>query len=285
MRIDKQVHVVFRACPEIAYDLAGLPFPGECRVESPVFKELERRADVLFVPEDAASPLCMVEVQFQPDATVYTRLVVEMALQQEKGGCAREIQGVVFFGRRSLDPATRPWCEVVHAVYMDEALARLRESQPNHPAVDVFAPVWIPTEAGLEASAKDHYNRLNALPLEEPRREALIRAFMSWLFERLKTDDRKHIAMILDLPDITETAAGRELIGIGLERGRQKGREEAAVTAIRKIGARHFGGPASDELDARVLSLPLPLKEELVVAMMDQGSWEDVQAWIEQNHA
>ncbi len=288
MKIDKQVHVIFRACPDMAYDLAGLPSPGPCKAESPVFKGLERRADMVFVPDDVSRPVCVAEVQFQWDEKIYTRIVVEMALLQEQGKFERAVQGVIFFGRRSLDPATKPWSEVIHAVYLDEALERMREVEPEHLALDVFAPVWVRSQTQLEASAKTHYNRIRNLPLAEPQREAFLDAFLSWLFERFKTDDRKYIAMILDLPDITETVAGKELIEIGIERGIERGREEgrsaASVAAIRKMGEKHFGA-APAELDARIVKLPLTVKEDLVVAMMDLGSWEDVTSWMEKNNA
>jgi predicted transposase YdaD len=293
MRTDKQFFSIFRACPELVYELAGLPSPGPCQLRSESFKEFARTADAVLEPHDKKQPACVIEVQFQRDETIYTRLVIEMALAQEKKRY-RGVQGIIFFARKALDPRTPPWQRVVQAVYLDEALEKLRLEQPEHLALDVLAPICIESDSALEAAAASHYHRIRQQSLPLPQRDALLAVFESWLFERFKTMDRKKLAMILKFPtaDITSTVAGRQILeegmsrGIeqGIEKGIEQGRDAASLEAIRKMGGRHFGKLAKT-LDARLKKLPTKHKERLFEAMMDMGSWKDVAAWVAKKSA
>lgn len=275
MTTDKQVYLIFRTLPEMVYVLAGLPNPGVCHMESVSFKDIERTTDGLIVPDDESRPMCLFEVQFQLSATIYTRMAVSMALAQEPH-LPREIQGVVFFARRAMDPATPPWPRIVHAVYLEEELLRLARNEPGHPLVAVFAPVFVEDESELEAAAAGYYHQLETASLTEAQRDTLMRVFFDWLMERLQTKSREEIAMILNLSDVRESRAAKEL----LDEGRKEGLQEGVLNALLVFGSRHFGAcPAA--LETRIRGLDLGAKEALFSAMMDMGGWQDVSAWLD----
>ncbi len=142
MKTDKQFYQIIRACPELIYELAGLPPPGPCRTMSETFKELSRSADAVIEPLDESLPVCVVEVQHQMDASIYNRLAMEMALAQQQRNY-RSVQGVILFPRRELDPGTQPWRQIIQPLYLDELVDDLRETKPDHLLLDLLAPTFL----------------------------------------------------------------------------------------------------------------------------------------------
>jgi predicted transposase YdaD len=302
VKTDKQFYRLFNACPQLAYELAGLPDPGPCRVQSENFKEIARTADLVLDPKNKKHPSCILEVQFQPDEHIYTRTAIEMALAQ-RSRRNQAITGIILFRHRKIDPATRPWNQIIKAVYLDEELEKLRKTNPEHVLLDLLAPIYLDKQSELEAKAHIHYHRLRQRPLPELVRQNFIDIFESWIIHRLKTQDPKLLAMTLHLPppdfDVKDTPLGRAFYEAGheagheagrkegrekgREEGREKGREEGradlALAGIQKLGARHFG-KLPRTLDTAIRKLPGKLKVSLFEAMMDMGSWKDVSAWI-----
>ncbi len=287
MRTDKQVYLIFRAQPELAFELADLPSPGPCRMESTTFKELERTTDGLIVPESADEPVTVLEVQFYEDAAIYNRTATMMALAQQPR-LPQPVQGLVFFASRTLDPRTQPWDRIIHPVYLDEALRSLQATAPLHPLVAVFAPVFIETVQELETNAKHYYHALGEAPVPDDVRHTLLRVFCDWLFERFKHLSRKEITMILDLPDVRDTIVGRELLeegiekGIekGLEKGIERGQRKAWLDMVNQIGKKRLG-PLNSDLQDRISRLDDPTLHGLVDAMFDLPTWQAVKAWLD----
>ena len=78
----------------------------------------------MVVPHDPSQPLTVVEVQFQPDDTIYPRIVTEMAAVQIEHQM-RAVQGIILFRFPDLDPQTQPWNQVVHAFLLRDLVAML----------------------------------------------------------------------------------------------------------------------------------------------------------------
>ena len=114
MKTDRQVYRLFQANPEWLFKLTGLESPGPSEFRSFTVKSLQRDADGVVVPHDPGHPLTVVEVQFQPDDTIYPRIVTEMAAVQIEHQM-RAVQGIILFRFAHLDPRTGPWNQVVRA--------------------------------------------------------------------------------------------------------------------------------------------------------------------------
>lgn len=152
METDKQLYRVFGAQPAWVFQLAGLPPVGKYVMRSLTVKALERRTDGVIVPQSATRPLSVVEFQFGENPQMYTRIVQKMAAVQEEFAM-REVQSVIFFGDRRLDPRTEPWTSSVRAIVLPDELRGWAERSPNHPLVAAFQPLMAASEAGLERNA------------------------------------------------------------------------------------------------------------------------------------
>lgn len=266
MHTDKEIYQIFRQCPQLLFELADIEDPGKCSMESVTVKSLQRSMDGLVRPEDPEQPLTIIEIQFQRAESIYNRIVVEMALVQEANDM-RHVRGVIFFASCSLDPSVPPWTNCVQAVMLDEALARREAAMPADPFVAVFKPVFEFDDSKLEKEAATHYRHLQTSDqLNIDQAETLQTVFLGWFLERFRDRSHKDIAMILDLPDIEDTRAGRELLEKGLEKGLEQGLESSILLITKK----RFGTEClDDELEAGIRALRYPALEELLGDLLD----------------
>jgi len=230
MKTDKQLYALFAANPLWIFELTKIDSPGPAVMKSVALKAIERTADGVVFPESPEPPLSVVEFQFQFDAAIYTRIVLEMALLQQQY-VGRGIQGIILFADRSLDPRAEPWVKVVQTFYLGELLTDLELRSPEHPLVAVFRPIMEENEAALEKEIGRYYNQITSSDLPESIRIALIDVFLNWVGQRFRYKDKQEIEeMIIGaLPDIRETQLGKDLIQIGWSEGKLEGKLEGNV--------------------------------------------------------
>jgi len=224
MNTDKHVYEVFAAFPEWVFLLIKRKQNGTYRFVSVTIKAIQRSADGVLFPDLFDEPILVLEYQMYPDEKIYGRIVIEMAIiQQENPG--REVQGLVIFGSRDLDPRTDPWSKVVSAYYLDEMLSELAETSPDHPLVALFQPLVEKNTDLLRQNAKNYYTQIEAYATENSSKNKLKDVFLDWLIQRFKDLGKKEIEQMLlgKLPDLRETQAGKDLIAIGLEQGIEQG--------------------------------------------------------------
>ncbi len=279
MHTDKQVYQLFKYCPEAIFEFAELKAKGPFRLESISVKALERITDGLVLSEDASEPITVIEVQFQRDSSIYNRLVLTMA-QIQLTHDLRPVRGIIFFAERALDPRVAPWADAIQAVYLDEVLAHREARDPNDPIVAVFKPVLEQDSAALEMHAARYYRNIQSSQLTGSQIAALSEVFISWLLERLQDRTAQDLAMILDLPSIKDTRAGKEIyeegIEKGIEKGIGKGRDEGLEEAVITILESRFSAPLDEGLTTSIKDLPITtlrqfLRECLTVASLTEA--------------
>ena len=294
MHTDKEIYLIFRHCPDLLFQLAGKPSPGPCSVSSVEVKALQRTMDCLIVPEDDSATLSVLEIQFQKSSTIYTRTAVEMASIQEMHSM-RSVEGIILFAHRKLDPQTPPWSHIIQAVYLQDELEKLEATQPDHPLINVFRPLFEPSDQVLEQNAGVYYRQLQRSPLTESQREALCDVFVSWFADRFSHKTLKEIQMqFVERPDIQNTVLGRELIQIGIAKGLDEGRalgvnegralgvDEGRTGGIQQsvlcIMAKKWG--SIPPLEAKVCRLGLEEIQNLPSDLFDMSTPEDLEHWL-----
>ena len=292
MRTDKQVFQVFRAFPEWLFHLTGLPSPGTCSLQSFTVKALQRDTDGILVPVDLVQPITVAEFQFQFDETIYTRVVTEMAAVQEAYKM-RAVQGLIIFGKDSLDPRTASWTQVVHVCVLPEVVANLCRSRPNHPIGALFQPLLQKDLAVLETDAVRHYRAIKYSKLDKRRRKLLMDVFVDWLEQRFPRKLKREIEIMLlgELPDLEETASGKELIAIGEKRGEKRGEERGEKRGEKRgeermlkeailllLKDRFRSVPA--EMEERIENLPSTGKKQLLTMVARATTLKDVEDWL-----
>ncbi len=272
MRTDKQLLRIFETVPEWIFELTGLPSPGTSTLKSLIVKALERRADGVVIPEATDRPLTVVEFQFQRDATVYPRIVVEMALLQQSYQM-RPVQGLIFFGYNELDPKTEPWTRVVRTYLFPDVLRQFEQSHPGHPLVAAFKPLVVEDDSELRRDAAAYYRTIRDSDLPTFCKEALQEVFVSWLEQRFQYLGKKDMEMILlsELPELEETQCGKDLIQIGEARG-------LAKAIVRYLTTRF--GAIPGEMEQQIRSLSAEQAERLLQFVLECETVAEAAQWL-----
>lgn len=154
--------------------------------------------------------------------------------------------------------------------------------------VTVFKPVLERSEAVIEKQAAAHYHRLKTSRLSASQRRIFLSVFIDWLSQRFENRSSKDIkTMIAEFVGIENTALGREMIGIGVERGRKQGMRQGMEqgmqrgrgAVLRNLIAAKFGkaaAPLSDRLD----KLSTNDLDTLAVALLEMKKVAELRAWL-----
>lgn len=99
LKTDSLYYKIFAAAPRIFFELIGQPVSTDHRFDSVEVKQTAFRIDGVFLPAPTASDptVYFVEVQFQPDATLYQRLFAEIALFLKHHPDTQHWRAVVLF--------------------------------------------------------------------------------------------------------------------------------------------------------------------------------------------
>lgn len=107
MKTDKIFYTLFRAFPDLLFELLGQPteLAQVYEFKSVEIKELAFRLDGVFLPSDEypSQPLYFVEVQFQKDDDFYWRFITEVFLYLRQYKPNRLWQAVAVWESRSLE--------------------------------------------------------------------------------------------------------------------------------------------------------------------------------------
>jgi len=280
MDTDKPLFRLFSACPNWLFELAGLPSPGASEFRSFTVKALERRSDGLIVPQDTHEPLRIVEFEFRRDEGIYRRVVTEMIAAQEDFQ-GRMVHGMIFFGSRRHDPKTKPWTQLVQSFVMDDLLKDFQKKHPNHPLSAVFQPL-LETQANvLESTAVEHFRTIQQSSLSARRKAVLTAIFVDWLEQRFPEKHKREIEIMLlgELPALEETQSGKDLIRIGLARGRAEGEVQMRTADIVKIINLRFA-TAPQSLQSRIGKLTPEQRARLLEFVVTCQSLTEIRDWL-----
>ncbi len=129
MKTDSIFYRLFQELPSIFFELIGNPpeIAEDYNFSSVEIKQTAFRIDGVFIPTQIEdNPIYFVEVQFQTDTEIYSRLFSEIFLYLRQNQPKNSWRGVVIFPSRSLDTAdTNNYSEFftsqrVSRIYLDE---------------------------------------------------------------------------------------------------------------------------------------------------------------------
>ena len=164
MRTDKEFFKLFQAYPDLLKLLTPIPEGANYSFGSEVFKEVERRLDGYFVPDNPDHPHFILEVQVAPDASIYPRLIMEMTMvslnlinnPSQNPKTDHDIRAVLLFLQESSDLKNEPWYSFVRAcpdmiqiVYLDQIMRQLGENEKVHPVWATFQPLFAKNDQTL----------------------------------------------------------------------------------------------------------------------------------------
>jgi predicted transposase/invertase (TIGR01784 family) len=280
MRRDSIFYKLFQQSPQLLFELLiDPPENAEAyRFDSVAVKEPKFEIDGVFLPPESDVPgiVYFCEVQFQKDEMLYERVFAESALYFYRNRVRfSDWQAVVIYPSRSTEQSdiyphrTLLNGNQVHRIYLNE-LGDLR-------SLSLWLALMVLTTVE-EEQAPDEARYLLARTRQEVSQEAgraiieLVTTIIAYRFEQLS---RMEVESMLDIK-LKETRVYREI----KEEGREEGREEEAVNLIIRQLSKRLG-KVSEEIRSSIISLPLPVLEDLSEALLDFTNLANLQSWIE----
>ncbi|MEM9945097.1 MAG: Rpn family recombination-promoting nuclease/putative transposase [Cyanobacteria bacterium P01_D01_bin.36] len=308
MKRDSIFYKLFRQSPTALFDL--LPNSPEnasrYRFDSVAVKEPRFEIDgVLLPPEDTVGPVFFIEVQFQPDKTLYERIFAEIALYFYRNAKRfSDWQVIVIYPSRSTEQKR---------LYPHRSL--LNGPQFHRICLDELGdistlPIWIGLmvlttidEAEAPTEARQLIDRTEQINDAEETR-AIIEMVTTIISYKFKELTPREVEEMLDIT-FEETRVYREVkaeaerkgleeglekglekgleegLEKGLEEGLEKGRKDEALSLVTRLLKKRFG-----QLDSYVQSTTAELSvedlEDLSEAIFDFSNERDLKNWLQE---
>jgi len=289
MKTDSLFHELFRRWPALALDLAGLDPAAAPRYafRSEELKQTALRLDGLLAPDpDSDDPFVFIEVQFQPDESLYRRLFAELFLFLHRAPRPRDWRALVLYPDATVERIPLGYAGLltlpaVRRVCLDQLDAEARAT----PGWDLLQLIVTPTDhAAVRAKAL-----LQAAPAEPGAALDWSNFIETILVYKLPLSTREEIQAMLGITDIdlkqarfyqdvfAEGQAEGQQQGQqqGRQEGQQQGRQAEAVRLLQRQLTRRFGAlPAWAE--ARLRQADTETLESWAERLLEAPRVEDV---------
>nr|NCQ83812.1 Rpn family recombination-promoting nuclease/putative transposase [Microcystis aeruginosa W13-18] len=222
MKTDSLFYQIFLRFPDSFFDLIGQPRQQAANYQftSQEVKQLSFRLDGLFMPlrEDIQQPLYLVEVQFQPDDTLYYRLFAELFLFLKQYQPPHPWQIVVIYPHRRVErEQSLHFGEIlnlasVRRIYLDEL--------PHNPSLGIgVIKLVVESETEAVRTAQTLIERTREEITDQSSQRQLINLIESIIIYKLPQKSREEIEAMFELSDLKQTRVYQEALAEGEERG------------------------------------------------------------------
>jgi predicted transposase/invertase (TIGR01784 family) len=291
VRTDALFYELFQTSPSLLFELLGLDvsLASTYRLRSIEVKQTAFRLDGVLLSDRNEQPLYFLECQFQKDRQFYLRLFGQIALYLRREQYTGDWCAVALFARRSLDPgvplAYRAFetCGQVQRLYVQE------QAQAGSLAMTVLQLVNCP-RSRMRSQVAALVERVSG----EGGSESQKRQIMEWVetivvskFPHLSVEE---IAEMLKMESLRRTRVFQEALqegqAEGLKAGRAEGLEagkQAQAVAMNLRLLQHRLGALSPDVVERVGQLPLPVLDNLSLALLEFDSEAQVRNWLTQH--
>ncbi|GCA74986.1 hypothetical protein MiTe_01814 [Microcystis aeruginosa NIES-2520] len=258
MKTDSLFYQIFLRFPDSFFDLIGQPQPGAANYQftSQEVKQLSFRLDGLFMPlrEDIQQPLYLVEVQFQPDDTLYYRLFAELFLFLKQYQPPHPWQIVVIYPHRGVErEQSLHFGEIlnlasVRRIYLDEL------PYGDNPSLGIgVIKLVVESETAAVRTAQTLIERTREEITDQSSQRQLINLIESIIIYKFPQKSREEIEAMFGLSDLKQTRVYQEALAEGEEQGLQEG-ERLVVENLLRV---RFGelDPPLQAIISRILQL------------------------------
>ena len=260
MKTDSLFYQIFLRFPDSFFDLIGQPQQQAANYQftSQEVKQLSFRLDGLFMPlrEDSQQPLYLVEVQFQPDDTLYYRLFAELFLFLRQYQPPHPWQIVVIYPHRGVErEQSLHFGEIlnlasVRRIYLDEL--------PHNPSLGIgVIKLVVESETEAVRTAQTLIERTREEITDQSSQRQLINLIESIIIYKLPQKSREEIEAMFGLSDLRQTRVYQEALAEGEERGLERGLQEGERLVVENLLRVRFGelDPPLQAIISRILQL------------------------------
>ncbi|MDB9306084.1 Rpn family recombination-promoting nuclease/putative transposase [Nodularia spumigena] len=238
MKTDSIFYRIFQELPSIFFELIGnSPHLAETYTFSSIeIKQTAFRIDGVFLPtQGEQNPIYFVEVQFQTDTEIYSRLFSEIYLYLRQNQRKNSWRGVVIYPTRSLDTSDiNNYSEFftsqrVTRIYLDELGETI-----SLPIGIATIKLIVENKDTAIVTARELIDRSQQEINAEPKRQQLLQLIETILVYKFPTMSRKEIEEMFGLSDLKQTRVYQEAKQEGLQEGKQEGLQEGKQEGLQE---------------------------------------------------
>ena len=236
MKTDTIFYRLFQSFPSIFFELINQPpeTANTYQFSSVEVKQLAFRIDGVFLPKsNPSSPIYFVEVQFQPDKKLYSRLLTEIFLYLDKTELTNNWRGVVVYPSRSIDVGeTDRYIELltsgrVTRIYLDE----LDSATSRSIAIGTVKLVVEP-ESSAVTKAKELINLAKQQIASEITQREFLELIETIIVYKFPQKSREEIEKMFGFSELKQTKVYQEAKQEGKVEGRLEGKLEGKLEAV-----------------------------------------------------
>ncbi|HYX15126.1 MAG TPA: Rpn family recombination-promoting nuclease/putative transposase [Nostoc sp.] len=236
MKTDIIFYRLFQEFPDIFFELIGNPPESASlyQFSSIEIKQTAFRIDGVFLPtQGRENQIYFVEVQFQADGEIYSRLIAEICLYLRQNQPSNDWGAVVLYPNRNVDTGDiKHYREFftsgrVRRIYLDE----LGEGA-SLPIGIATAKLVIATDDIAIAQARELIDRTKSEISSPPKQQQLLQFIETILAYKFPTMSREEMEEMFGLSELKQTRFYQEAFQEGVEQGKVQGIEEGKVQGI-----------------------------------------------------
>ncbi|MGI2903048.1 Rpn family recombination-promoting nuclease/putative transposase [Tolypothrix sp. VBCCA 56010] len=242
MKTDSIFYRLFQEFPSIFFELIGEPLEANLYQFSSVeVKQTAFRIDGVFLPtQTEENPIYFVEVQFQPDSEIYSRLFAEICLYLRQNKPENDWCAVVVYPTQSTDTGDiKHYREFfssqrVSRIYLDEL-----GEVTSLPIGIASVKLVIEAEDTAIGQARELIDRVTQDVDDEIMQGQLLQLIETIIVYKFPRMTREEIQAMFSLSELKQTRFYQEAFTEGkqegIEQGREEGKREATLNAVRQF--------------------------------------------------
>ncbi|MEH2027995.1 Rpn family recombination-promoting nuclease/putative transposase [Nostoc sp.] len=242
MKTDIIFYRLFQELPDIFFELIGNP-PEEASLyqfSSVEIKQTAFRIDGVFLPTQGSdSQIYFVEVQFQADGEIYSRLIAEICLYLRQNKPQNDWGAVILYPNRNVDTGNiKHYCEFftsgrVRRIYLDELGegASLPIGIATAKLVIATDDIAMPTAVNY-AQARVLIDRTKSEINSPSKQQQLLQFIETILAYKFPAMSREEMEEMFGLSELKQTRFYQEAFQEGVEQGELKGKLKAVPAML-----------------------------------------------------
>jgi predicted transposase/invertase (TIGR01784 family) len=274
MRRDTIFYQLFLQSPALLFDL--IPGPpadaSEYVFRSIEVKETSFRIDGVFLPPTPEGLIFFCEAQFQPDATLYERLVSEIGIYAFRYRDEfRDWRALVIYPSRSTEQSRLDTVQDIiesgriSRIYLDE----LAETEDSSIGIRLMLLTTLGQQQSVETA-----KAIIAQTQDSPEARAIMGMVSTIVVYKFNNLSRAEVEAMLGI-ELQQTRVYQE----AREEGREEGRQAGETTVVLKLLQRKLG-KLPDEIQAQIMTLSIEQLELLAEELLDFSDLENLTAWL-----
>ena len=278
MKTDSIFYELFQTEPSIFFELMHITPACPYRFKSITIKTTEKRIDGVFEPEIETETIYFVEVQAQPDKTMYWRTMREVATYfEQRPDLKNDWRAIVLWLDENDDHKFGNASHLrLKSVYLSDLLKKLPESSLP---LNTLRPFMVDYEQEVRQNINSWVEHIRQAGLKPEFENRLVDILTRLIEQKFKTLSYKELEKMLKLTPYRETQSFQKAYHEKL----YEDRLELLVTQVKRKF--RFADRTVQRLTTRLQKLSLEDLKTLFGDIIDMNRLYEINAWIDERLA